>query len=306
MVASHSEHLLRYRASNCNGIGYLTFGAGGDDGSRASSSLPAGVRRLRSCQDVLHGAEGGVAEWMSGDDACGVKWRQLGPAVYASFEDMSDLQAQRSPMGIIINVPLVKPSSSRLYTRAHPRHRRRSPGPLGTHRGGLIAAALVPLHRAAIRAAVLLPGRRTAPAAPGRQLGHAGRTSHAPACRAPAPSCHDRVPSCEQHHSCADTVLHRARTARACTPHPAALLASDKPHAPGAVPAVPWPRKCTRQCACDPPPNPATPMRRPSSVAPDRHAACTSASRHPLRDHAVTPFSLFGPDFAHFVLTPNA
>ncbi|KAG8081918.1 hypothetical protein GUJ93_ZPchr0014g47342 [Zizania palustris] len=134
MVASNSEHLLRYRASN----GDVTFGAGGRGGSWASSSVPAGVRRRRSCQDVLYGADVGVAEWMSEEDACGVKWRQLGPAVYASFEDMSDLQAQPSPMGSIINAPLMQPSSSPLYTRAHPRHRRRSPGPLGTHRGGFM------------------------------------------------------------------------------------------------------------------------------------------------------------------------
>ncbi|KAI5015313.1 hypothetical protein ZWY2020_056703 [Hordeum vulgare] len=131
---SHSQPLLDHRTEDHN-HGDLLSGTQGSS-SDGSSSLPSGgTLRTHSCEDMLSRIRrGGIDETKDY-----FKRRETDPA-YVSFEDMlaskEYREANSRPPEAAIRDPLVR-TASRLYTStAHPRQRRRSPGPLGTRRGG--------------------------------------------------------------------------------------------------------------------------------------------------------------------------
>uniref|UniRef100_A0A453BYA3 Uncharacterized protein n=3 Tax=Triticinae TaxID=1648030 RepID=A0A453BYA3_AEGTS len=132
---SHSQPLLDHRTEEHNHGDHLSGPQGSS--SDGSSSLPRGGKlRTKSCEDMLGRIRrGGIDETKDY-----FKRRETDPA-YVSFEDMLASKEfregnSRPAPEAGIRHPLVR-TASRLYTStAHPRQRRRSPGPLGTRRGG--------------------------------------------------------------------------------------------------------------------------------------------------------------------------
>uniref|UniRef100_A0A0E0KQE4 Uncharacterized protein n=1 Tax=Oryza punctata TaxID=4537 RepID=A0A0E0KQE4_ORYPU len=133
MLTSYSQPLLSHHptsASDSNGSDDLFSGA-------PPRLPPPGSRRLHSYDDLVHAAarDGG------GPIDAYFKRCHTTPG-YVSFEDVIGSQefeeSSRRPPEAGISDPLVR-VTSRLYARPHPvLHRRRSPGPLGTRRGGAI------------------------------------------------------------------------------------------------------------------------------------------------------------------------
>jgi hypothetical protein len=134
---SHSQPLLSHRRDDQNDRDLLSSAQGSSSGG---SLLPTGgsTLRVRSYDDMITGCIR-----RRGSDGTDVyfKRRQIASGEgYVSFEDMmSSLEFREDgsrPPEARIGDPLVG-TAPRLYSRAgHPRHRRRSPGPLGTRRGG--------------------------------------------------------------------------------------------------------------------------------------------------------------------------
>ncbi|XP_040379261.1 uncharacterized protein LOC121054223 [Oryza brachyantha] len=142
-LASHSfqsQPLLSHSLSDNNG--FTAGGGGGGGGWRSSLAGPRQPKRLHSYDDLVLAARDGEGN----DDDGGIEAyfnRCHSTPGYVSFEDVihsaefkEDMSRRSSPEACVISDPLVR-STSRLYaTRVQPRHRRRSPGPLGTRRGG--------------------------------------------------------------------------------------------------------------------------------------------------------------------------
>jgi hypothetical protein len=137
---SHSQPLLRHRTHDHNdGDRDLLSGAQGSNSS-GGSLLPIGGSPLRShsYDDMITGCI--RRRGRDGTDLY-FKRREIPQgAGYVSFEDMiSSLEFReggKRPPETAITDPDER-TALRLFSRkTHPRHRRRSPGPLGTRRGG--------------------------------------------------------------------------------------------------------------------------------------------------------------------------
>ncbi|KQJ82544.1 hypothetical protein BRADI_5g09575v3 [Brachypodium distachyon] len=122
---SHSQPHLGHHIDEHNDGDLYGDGA---QGSSSDGSLQSSALRTRSCVDMT--TRDDVFETF-------LKRRQTAPG-YVSFEDVigskefrEGMSGRRPEAGI--RDPLVR-TASRLYSR--PRHRRPSPGPLGTRRGG--------------------------------------------------------------------------------------------------------------------------------------------------------------------------
>ncbi len=136
MRASYSQPLLSHHSTSAA----ATSDSNGSDNFSSSGAAPAGAearlppisRRLHSYDDLVHAAAAAA------HDAY-FKRCHTTPG-YVSFEDVIGSQefeeSSRRPPEAGISYPLLR-ATSRLYARPHPAlHRRRSPGPLGTRRGG--------------------------------------------------------------------------------------------------------------------------------------------------------------------------
>uniref|UniRef100_A0A0E0DDY7 Uncharacterized protein n=1 Tax=Oryza meridionalis TaxID=40149 RepID=A0A0E0DDY7_9ORYZ len=136
MRASYSQPLLSHHstsaaASDSNGSDNFSSGAP-PAGAEAQARLPPISRRLHSYDDLVHVAAAHDAYFKRCHTTPG----------YVSFEDVIGShefeESSRRPPESGISDPLLR-ATSRLYARPHPAlHRRRSPGPLGTRRGGAV------------------------------------------------------------------------------------------------------------------------------------------------------------------------
>uniref|UniRef100_A0A0D9W4R9 Uncharacterized protein n=1 Tax=Leersia perrieri TaxID=77586 RepID=A0A0D9W4R9_9ORYZ len=137
-LLSHHHHNLHVRRVDNNGSDddeYLSSGSGGD-----LRLPPITSRRPHSYDDLVQLSA-------RNDDVDHIdaffKRCHTTPG-YVSFEDVIDSEefregsSRRCRPEAGISDPLVR-ATSRLYARGHPGHRRRkSPGPLGTRRGGVM------------------------------------------------------------------------------------------------------------------------------------------------------------------------
>uniref|UniRef100_A0A0E0P8Z3 Uncharacterized protein n=1 Tax=Oryza rufipogon TaxID=4529 RepID=A0A0E0P8Z3_ORYRU len=119
-------------AATSDSNGSDNFSSSGAAPAGAEARLPPISRRLHSYDDLVHAAAAAA------HDAY-FKRCHTTPG-YVSFEDVIGSQefeeSSRRPPEAGISYPLLR-ATSRLYARPHPAlHRRRSPGPLGTRRGG--------------------------------------------------------------------------------------------------------------------------------------------------------------------------
>lgn len=126
IIHSHSQPLLAHHHHD-NGCDLLSCA----QGSSSDGSFPTnnnGPLRTRSHEDVRVGSDEAEV-YFEGR-------RRAGDLGYVSFEDMVLFEVFREGNGRSSEAGAVT-TASRMYTRvAHRRYRRRSPGPLGTRRGG--------------------------------------------------------------------------------------------------------------------------------------------------------------------------
>ncbi|KAE8809155.1 hypothetical protein D1007_14199 [Hordeum vulgare] len=131
---SHSQPLLAHHHHDNAGDLLSCAQGSSSDGSFPTTTTTTnnnGLLRTRSHEDVrVQSAGSDEAE------ACFEGRRRAGDMGYVSFEDMVLFEAFREGNGRSSEAGAVT-TASRMYTRvAHRRYRRRSPGPLGTRRGG--------------------------------------------------------------------------------------------------------------------------------------------------------------------------
>ncbi|XBI86088.1 hypothetical protein VPH35_094108 [Triticum aestivum] len=137
MPISHSRSqplLAHHHHDNAGDLLSCAQGSSSDGSFPNNNNNNNGLLRTRSHEDVRVGR----TQCAGGDEAevCFEGRRRAGDLGYVSFEDMVLFEAFREGNVRSSEAGAVT-TASRMYTRvAHRRYRRRSPGPLGTRRGG--------------------------------------------------------------------------------------------------------------------------------------------------------------------------